>query len=185
MQGDLIVERILTDAKIQAEELMENAQKQVAKLQEEENAWQKSRSQETEKKMKQKDKEMSLANNKRVNIECKKLELESKKNMIDYIKLKAYNELCSMKKSQSKVLFERLLKSNAEEGDILLWRCNGLTEKDILSLPTVKKLSLDTKEGEKYGVFLCGKKCDKNLLFKTLIEDYIEGNLKEICEMLS
>ena len=64
-----------------------------AKLQEEENAWQKSRSQETEKKLKQKDKEMSLANNIRVNIECKKLDLESKKNMIDNIKLKAYNSL--------------------------------------------------------------------------------------------
>ena len=43
MQGDLIVERILTDAKIQAEELNQKAQEQVAKLQEEENAWQKSR----------------------------------------------------------------------------------------------------------------------------------------------
>ena len=68
MQGDLIVESILTDAKIQAEELNQQAQEQVAKLQEEENAWQKSRSQETENKLKQKDKEMSLANNIRVNI---------------------------------------------------------------------------------------------------------------------
>ncbi|MGN0798663.1 MAG: hypothetical protein ACI4L7_03800 [Christensenellales bacterium] len=185
MQGDLIVEKILTDAKIQAEELMQKAQEQVEKMQQEENAWQKSKSQETEKRLKQKDKEMSLANNIKVNIECKKMELESKKNMIENIKLKAYNEMCSMKKTGAKALFEKLLKNNAEEGDILLWRCDSLAEKDILSLPTVKKLSLEVKMGEEEGIFLCGKKCDKNLLFKTLIESYIEENLKEICEMLS
>lgn len=184
MQGDLIVDRILTDAKIQAEEIEKKAEKQVAQMQREELSWQREKSSETSKKLKQKEKEISSATNVSAKIECKKVELQYKTKLFEKVKEEALLELCNMKKAQVKKFFEALLKTNAEKGDTLFWKCKNLEEKDVLNLPTVKKFSLEVKMGEKEGLFLCGEKCDKNLLFETLVEDYVSNNLKEISELL-
>ena len=184
MQGDLIVDRILTDAKIQAEEIVAKAEKQATEMQREELSWQKEKSGETSKRLKQKEKEISSATDVSAKIECKKVELKSKTKLLEKIKKGAVLELCNMTKVQAKKFFEGLLKKNAECGDVVFWKCKSLTEKDILSLASVKKLSLEVKAGEKEGLFLCGERCDKNLLFETLVEDYIENNLKEISELL-
>ena len=184
MQGDLIVDRILTDAKIQAEEMGRSAEKQLAQMQSEELSWQKEKSRETAKRLKQKEKEISSATNVSAKIECKKVELQYKASLLEKVKQKVLLELCNIKKTQAKKFFENLLNENAEKGDKVFWKCECLNEKDILSLATVKKLSLEVEKGEKEGLFLSGEKCDKNLLFETLIEGYISNNLKEISELL-
>lgn len=184
MQGDLIVDRILTDARLQADDIVQQAKKEEARMQQDELLWQKQKSNETSKRLKEKEREIAAATEVSAKIECKKVELQTKANLLEAIKQNAINELCNLGKTQAKKLFESLLRANAHEHDTLLWKCKNLSEKDVLSLPVVKKLSLEVRPGEKDGIFLCGKNCDANLLYETLVEGYVSENLKEISELL-
>ena len=183
VQSDAITARILQDAEVKAQEITNSYElkSKAALLEAQDYANQKKKECKLlakEKQIEIKDKYSTLAR-----IEGNKIVLQSKQKVLKGVKDGALNFLCALNKAETLKLAESLIENNAEKDDEILFNLNDVKVEDIESFKAVKSLKLAVKQDKDldYGIMLCGKNVDKNLLFKTLVENTYSENESEIC----
>lgn len=183
VQSDAITARILQDAEVKAQEIKNSYElkSKAALLEAQDFANQKKKECKQlakERQVEIKDKYSTLAR-----IEGNKIVLQSKQKVLKSIKEGALDFLCALNKTQTLKLVESLIENNAEKDDEVLFNLNKVNLEDIEKIKIVKTLKLNVKQDKDldYGIMLCGKNVDKNLLFKTLIENTYLENESEIC----
>ena len=105
-------------------------------------------------------------------LDCRKIKLSSKQQVITEVFERVYDKLCSLPKEDYLNFLEKLLNLYAEEGDLIINSASKkVTEQEILSLETAKKLNLKCQNTGDFvgGIMLVNKLCDKDLTFKTII----------------
>ena len=108
-------------------------------------------------------------------LSLKKTALGEKQKLVARAFDGAYNRLLSLDKKAYLTLVESKILAEADDGDqVVLSRDGVLTDKDIVSLKVFKdkNLSVSKTRGDfDGGVILVGKNSDKDLSFKSIIDD--------------
>ncbi len=187
MQGDVIVNRILSDAQLKASEIINEANEKVNKINEDINIFADEKSKEVTIKLEEASKQLSDRYATLAKIEGNKIILNKKQEVLKDLKNQALNTLLQLNKEDMLALVEKLLKANASKDETILFNIKNVTKKDIESLEIVSKLNLSVTKNaneNQYGMILVSQTCDKNLLFEQLISDAFEQNQAEIHEIL-
>lgn len=186
MQADKITSRILEDANLKATSVLEEAENQAKYILNEADDYSKKQQEQTLKKVEEYKNAVRDKYDILLKIDVKKEELKNKQQILENLKENAVNFLSNLPKQDKIKLLNKLIKKYAEVGDIVLFNINGLTKADILAIKSVKDLNLKVENltSEEEGVILSIKKCDKNLLFSTLVMSYFEENEKDIIKIL-
>ncbi len=179
MGKEEIVERILSDAKTEAESLIREAEEKAAKLQADAFARSEVRRKATEEEMAKKRESILDKRGAAARLDCSKLLLKEKRKVVDAVYDEALSRLLELKKEDSISLVENLLKAYAEAGDELYFANNYPYKKDVEILPVIKEKKLTV--AEKYlpldgGIWLKGKTSDKDLSFGALLNADRENN---------
>lgn len=187
MGREAIVERILQDARAEAEEILSKASALAEKTLKEAE-----KSAEAEKSLRQKEikeRVSSILEGRAAaaRLDSKKIVLFEERRTIDEIYLRALEKLRALSKEESLALFETLLKRYAEEGETVVLSRDFPCESEAkeLSIFKEKNLSLSSARGEFEGGFLLlGKRCDKDVSYRTLLEEDREAHESELYEKL-
>lgn len=187
IQGDKIVNRILSDATAKAEDITSVAKSQAEEIIAKATAFAEEQLKEAEKISKQNNKKIEEKYATLSKIEGNKILLKAKQNMLEDLKSKALSFLLSSSKREMLLFVENLLKEHASKDETLLLNIENLSIEDVKCLNIVKKLNLKVeanKNKEQIGIILSTKACDKNLLFENLIEDAFVNNQEDIYKLL-
>ena len=187
MQGEAIVKRILEDAKLKADECVNEAYNKAKQILDVADNYTKKKREEVENSSNEKQQQISDRYETLSKIEGNKIILNKKQNILKDLKLKALNVLLSLQKKEKLALIEKLLKANAEESEQLLLNIEGVDVKDVEEMEVVKKLKLKVsknKNAKQVGIILSSTNCDKNLLFSSLIENAFEQEQGDINKLL-
>ncbi len=120
-------------------------------------------------------------------LERKKIILNAKNGIIDSVFCRVYDRLKDMDEESELRLISSLIMKYAEEGDeVILSENSKLSEKQVLEIDGIKKLSLTLKKNGKFdgGIILSGKKFDKDLTYKSLLKSAKEKYGKEVADKL-
>ena len=187
MQGDAIVERILSDAKNKADEVVLQAEEKAKAIIDSAKEYSDKKQKETVVKAQEKSQQIFDRYETLSRIEGNKILLNKKQNVLKDLKNQALDVLLALDKKEKLELIEKLIKDNAEKEETVLLNVKGLTISDIEELKVVKSLSLKVEKNKvenQIGIILSSKTCDKNLLFASLIENAFENNQLEINRLL-
>ena len=183
MSEQSIVERIISDARKEAEGIISDAESKAA-----ETVAEGARRAERNKSGTQ------AEVNERVNgifegkaaaarLDCAKIALKERRTVIDEIYNRALNVLIGLDKSDALGLAEKLLSTYAEEGDVIVFAENYRYAQAVAELSVVKEKGLKVSpERAKLdgGFILCGKNSDKNLSYGSILAADREENQAEI-----
>lgn len=189
MQGkEAIIQKIIGDANKSAEEIISSANETAKNRKADAEDWAKEYSS-AQKKLTEKackdiiDRKIIVAN-----LDVKKNILKTKQDVISETFSLAVKKLQSLNKAEYLDFVAKLIKDNADDGDKVILSNDGvLSREDILSLDTVKdkNLTVEKERGNfSGGVMLVSNKCDKNLSFKSVIEDKKEELYSFVVENL-
>ena len=187
MQGEVIVNRILNDAKLKADEILANANSKVEEINLEIEEYANKKSNEVAIKLEEASKQIQDRYATLARIDGNKIILKSKQNVIKDLKKEALNALLQLNKQELIGFIEKLIKSNASENEVLLLNVANISISDVQELEIVKNLKLNVQENKnkkQIGIILCSEICDKHLLFDQLIADILEQNEAEINNLL-
>lgn len=187
IQGDAIVNRILSDATARAEDITAVAKSQAEEIVEKARSFAKEKLKEAEKISKQNNQSVEEKYATLSKIEGNKILLKAKQEILEDLKTKALSFLLSMSKKEMLVFIENLLKEHASKDETLLFNIENVNLNDIKDLSIVKKLNLSVEENknkEQVGIILSNACCDKNLLFDSLIEDAFLNSQEDIYRLL-
>ena len=184
MQGKIIADQIIIDAKAEAKKIADKTQVLVDDLREKYLDYVSAETEELNKRLKEEEErlEQSYASNFR--IEKTKIVYKIKQEILFSLKQKAIEEILQFDKKKKLKFVDTLLKYNAEKGETLYINYPGLTLADIKKMPIVKKLSLKVAKGSDLGLILSSDKMDKNLLFESLVDVAYEKHEKEITSLI-
>ena len=119
-------------------------------------------------------------------LDKRKLLLKTKQDLIDEVLNLAHEKMCKMKKDDYLAFVLKLIRESADDGDeIVLSKDGVLCERDFKGTLNEKHLSISSERGDFVGgVILIGKNCDKDLTFRSILnekKDYIvTETVKEI-----
>lgn len=183
MSEQAIVDRIISDARAEAEKIVALAEEKAKKTVGE--ARLKAERSEAGNRAEVKKRTESILEGKSASarLECAKIMLAEKRRVIDEIYKKALDGLNALTKSEALYLATRLLEQFAEEGDEIVFAKNYRYMKEVSDLSYVKEKGL--KVSAKYadiegGFILVGKSSDKNLSYTALLADDREANQADI-----
>jgi V/A-type H+-transporting ATPase subunit E len=129
------------------------------------------------------DRRMTLAQ-----LDGRKLLLQTKQKLIEEVFSVALDTLKKLPKKEYFALVMKNIEKQAETGDtIVLSRDGVLTEKDFSGQNIIKEKSLkiSSERGDfDGGVLLSNKNCDKDLSFKSLLDERRESVILSITEKL-
>lgn len=120
-------------------------------------------------------------------LDCAKIMLGAKREVIDEAYARALELLVGLDKDDSLSLAEGLLKSYAEEGDRIMFAENYRYAEEVIKLKVVKdkKLEVSPVRADLDGGFiLVGKDSDKNLSYGALLSADREENQAEIAAQI-
>ena len=186
MQGEAIVNRILSDADERAKVVIEEATLKAKELVSEAEIFSANLKNKAEEKASEREDQIIERYKTLARIEGNKILINKKQEILKDLKKQALDVLLGLDKSKKLELIEKLLNNFAEKEEKLLVNIVGITNEEIESLEVVKKLKLDVEKykGEQQGLILESKSCDKNLLFEDLINQIFEQNRDEINNIL-
>lgn len=183
MSEQAIVEKIIADAKSEAEAIIANAQKNAdetisqARLRAQ-------RRIEGEKAASAKRAEAIMDGKAATaRLDSAKILLAEKRAVIDEIYARALNELNSLSKAECLRFIAILLDDFAEEGDTIVFAENFAYVKEAAKLDVItqKKLKVSPERAQiKGGMLLYGKDCDKDLSYEAILADDREEHQAEI-----
>lgn len=174
-----LVDRILSDARAEAQTIVEEAENKAAKLLAEASLRAESLRQATEEETAAKRKTILEKRAADARLEGAKLFLKEKRKVIDAVYDEALSRLLELSKEDCLHLIDTLLSQNAEEGDTILFADNFPYTDEAKLLPIVKekKLTLSPEtlpiDG---GLRLRGEISDKDLSFGALLKADREEN---------
>ncbi len=183
MPAERIVEKILSDAKLKAKEI-ESANKNECNALQKENA----------KKIEQDKRETikratlegkAIKENYKIlsNLDCKKIELKAKQDVVCDAKLKACDLLYNLDKESALKLLTNLVKF-ADDDDTMKIDFKNVNLSDVKSLKAVKDKKLKIEKGTEQGVIFEGKICDKNYTLNELVSQKYDENSKRYNDIL-
>lgn len=172
MSKEQVVERILSDAKAEADEIVQAARGQAEQILADAAARCDALKRETEADVAAYRQAAMEKKQAAARLESAKIVLREKRKVIDYIYAQALSRLRSLEKEDALRLAERLLTAYAETGDEIFFAENYRFEQEVLALPVAKEKQLKAG-GERLaidgGFCLKGKVSDKNLSYSALL----------------
>lgn len=173
MSEQAIVERIISDAKTEAEGIIADAQRKAEETVTQANIKAERNLKGTEAEIKERVNGIFEVKAAAARLDCAKIMLGEKRAVIDEIYSRALSKLVGLGKADALSLAEKLLSSYAEEGDEIVFAENYKYAKDVSALPVVKtkKLKVSKASAEIDGGFiLLGKSSDKDISFGSLLK---------------
>lgn len=120
-------------------------------------------------------------------LDCAKIMLGAKREVIDKVYACALGGLVGLDKADSILLAEKLLKEYAEEGDEIVFADNYRYVEEVSALAVVgeKKLKISAEKADIDGGFLLvGQKSDKNLSYGAILSKDREERQAEIAAQI-
>lgn len=169
---DSIVERIISDAKKEAEDIISDAEKRAEDTVSE--AKKQAERKLTGVKAETAQKVKSILDGKAATarLDCAKCELSEKRRVIDTLYFEALKSLIALGKKETVAIADRLLNAYAEKGDEIVFAPNYKYAEDVLKLDIVKELGLTHSVGGAGidgGFVLKGKIADKDVSYTALL----------------
>lgn len=183
MSEKAIVERIISDAREEAEGIIADAEKKANESIAEANLRAERNANGTEAEANERAKGILDGKAAAARLDCAKILLGEKRAVIDEIYARALNQLIELNKTDALFLAGKLLTSYAEEGDTVVFAENYRYASEVCALPVFKdkKLKASEKRGSFDGGFiLCGKSSDKDLSYGALLSADRESYQAEI-----
>lgn len=189
MQGkDAIIAKIIGDAEAQKDGAVKAAEKSAEQSVKDAESWAETFLKDEKKKLEDYGKELLKRRATVAELEVRKIVLSEKQAVVTEVFDKVYDKLCSLKKKDYLKFVLDLIGKYAEEGDeIVLSSDKVLSAKDMDGAAAVKakRLTVSEKFGDfKGGVFLVGKKSDKDLTFKSVVAEEKEKRTASVAEKL-
>ena len=172
MSKQEVVERILSDAKSEAEATIKSAEEKAAALKAAALARVETLKKETEEEMKEYALSVSEKKAAAARLESAKILLKEKRKVIDRIYELALARLVALDKESCLLMSERLLKEYAEEGDEICFAENFAFADEVKILPVVleRKLKISSQRVKMSGGFkLVGVSSDKDLSYEAIL----------------
>lgn len=178
MENDRIAQRIIDDARTQAERTLAAARVKADKLTA--NAREEAaRTAATEKARADADCKKLIERRATVaRLDGKKEELRVKQELVSRVYGTALDKLCAMKKERYMALVERQIAKYAEDGDRVAIAADApFAEKDLEMLGVFKDRGLTAVAGGAFrgGIIIEGKTADIDLSFSALVKAYADG----------
>lgn len=183
MSKESIVERIISDAEKEAEDILSAARVRAAQALEEADKEAARRLAGVKAETAQKVKSILDGKAATARLDGAKVELAEKRRVIDTVYREALNALISLNKQSSLSLAERLLEEFAEVGDEIVFSPDYKFAAEVAALGVVKEKKLSTsKKGAGFngGFILRGKNSDKDLSYGALLAADREAHQAEI-----
>ena len=184
MQGKIIADQIVFDAKAQAKKIAEKTQILVDDLRTKYLDYVAMQTEALNKKLKDAEDSLEQSYASNFKIEKTKIVYKVKQEILFCLKQKALDEMLAFDKKKKLKFVDTLIKYNAEKGETLYINYPGLSLIDIKNMSITKKLSLKVLKGSDIGLILSSDKMDKNLLFSSLINSAYEKHEKEISDLI-
>lgn len=182
-----IVNRILSDAEAEAENIVASAEARAKEILSEARARADRERAETEEECSARAKRIFDGKAAEARLDSAKILLAEKRRIIDVIYERALERLLALNERDSLRYLEGLLEDNAEEGDEIILAENFAYDKGAKALAIVRERKLTfSNERAKIsgGCILRGKKSDKDLSFSALLEADKEEHQAEIAAKL-
>ena len=187
MKEQNIVNKILSDAELKAEQIVADAERKAeitvqsardtaAKRREEQLALVSARNEETLRR-----REINAR------LECNKLMLAAKLKVLGGVFEGALKNLCALGEKEYLAFIESLLEKYAEEGETVILSERCPCKEGVYSLAVIRERSLSvSKDRGKFagGLMLIGGGCDKNLTFEALVSAAREEKQAEVAAKL-
>ena len=172
MGGQAIVERIISDAQAEAEEIIAEEKKKAADTVAKAAERAERNRQGTEAEVKVKTDGILDGKAATARLDCAKIALAEKRGVIDEVYARALGGLVGAGKAETLYLAGRLLNAYAEDGDEIIFADNFRYAQEVAKLDAVreKHLKISAKKADIDGGFiLSGKNSDKNLSYGALL----------------
>ena len=182
-----ILARIISDANTEADEIVKSAENRAQALGAEASAYAENARLEAERLAQEKTESILEKRAADARLECAKILLTEKRKTLEAVYELALQRLLALGKEDTLTLFSTLLDCYAEEGDEIRFSQNFRYVEDVTILPVManKKLTVSSTclpiEG---GMYLTGKKSDKDLSYRALLSADKDGNLAELAKTL-
>jgi len=186
MQGEAIINRILSDADERAKVVIDEADLKAKELVSEAEIFSANLKNQANETVREREEQIIDRYKTLARIEGNKILINKKQEILKDLKKQALDVLLNFEKSKKLELIEKLLNNFAAKDEQLLVNVKGITNKEIEGLEIVKKLGLKVEKykGEQQGLVLSSNSCDKNLLFEDLINQAFEQSQDEINNIL-
>ena len=181
MSLETLKERILSDAKREAEALVTAARGKAAAIEAEAEAQAREMREREEQEVNERIRAMEEGSAASVRLEKKKCNLKERRRVIDTIYERALASLLSLSEKESMELLSALLKEFAGPGDTI-----ALSEDYPYPAAAAKIISgagckLSSARAKiKGGFYLYGKKCDRDISYEALLKEDREDNQAEL-----
>lgn len=183
-----IIDKIIEDAETKAAEIISIANAEAEKSIADGNSWAESYKSEQNAILSAANEDKVLRRKTVAELDVKKIVLKAKQDAIESVFDSAYRKLCSLNKADYLSFVKKLLEKYAEENDtVILSSDNIISEKDLSDLKVVsdKHLTVSDVKGEFIGgVMLVGKICDKDLTFKSIVNESKSEFVSEVSKEL-
>lgn len=186
MGAENIVERILSDARQEAADIIAEAEEKAAKTLAEANERCERDRKGARAEVEVRVKAILDGRAATARLDSAKCVLAEKRRVIDAAYAEAFKKLNNLEKPAALALAERLLTDYAEQGDEIVFAADYRYKADVAKLPVVaeKELTLSDK-GANYGGFvLKGKSADKDVSYTALLAADREENISLVADAL-
>ena len=181
MSLETLKERIVSDAKGEAEALITTARNKAAAIEAEAVTEAKANREREEQEVNARIRAIEEGSAATVRLEKKKCNLKERRRVIDTIYARALDALLALKEKESMELLASLLKEFATEGDTIAlsedYPYPAAAEKVITKAGC--KLS-SARAKIKGGFYIFGKKCDRDISYEALLKEDREENQAEL-----
>lgn len=183
-----IIDKIIEDAENRAAEIISVANAEAEKSIADGNSWAESYKSEQNAILSAANEDKVLRRKTVAELDVKKIVLKAKQDAIESVFDSAYNKLCALKKTDYLSFVVKLIEKYAEEKDTVVLSSDGvISETDLTSLEVVKdkKLTVSDVKGDFIGgVMFIGKICDKDLTFKSIVNESKSEFVSEVSKEL-
>ena len=183
-----IIDKIIEDAETRAAEIISVANAEAEKSIADGNSWAERYKSEQNAILNAANEDKVLRRKTVAELDVKKIVLKAKQDSIESVFDSAYNKLCLLNKAEYLSFVKKLLEKYAEENDtVILSSDNIISEKELSDLKVVtdKHLAVAAEKGDFIGgVMLVGKICDKDLTFKSIVNESKSEFVSEVSKEL-
>lgn len=183
-----IIDKIIEDAETKAAEIISIANAEAEKSIADGNSWAERYKSEQNAILNAANEDKILRRKTVAELDVKKIVLKAKQDSIESVFDSAYNKLCALKKTDYLSFVVKLIEKYAEEKDTVVLSSDGvISETDLTSLEVVKdkNLTVSAEKGDFIGgVMLVGKICDKDLTFKSIVNESKSEFVSEVSKEL-
>ena len=181
MSLETLTERIISDAKGEAEALISAAREKAAAIEAAAEQEAKENREHEESEVAEKIRAMEDGSAASVRLEKKKFNLKERRRVIDTIYERALQTLMSMSEKESMEFLAVLLKEFAQSGDTIALAADypyPISAEKVIEKAGCKLSS--TRAKIRGGFYVLGKKCDRDISYEALLKEDREQNQAEL-----